>query len=274
MREQDFYDRLADFFDVMTNWQGQAAYELPFITRLLGPAPRRVLDAACGTGQHSIALAKAGYDSTGADISSAMIERARAGAQAEGAAVSFSRRSFQELRNSVGGDFDAVLCLGNSLVHVLNEDDLLASLTAMVSCLRPGGLLLLHNLNYDKRMVDKPRWFQVNSGLLGRPGRPWSGASPTMASSSSPSTLPSSRRTTAVSGTSRCRVRRSAPGRATSFRSRCTRSGCARGYRCTATWPASRTLPRHRATWCLRRAAPDALAFRAITCYSTRQTSE
>jgi glycine/sarcosine N-methyltransferase len=166
MREQDFYDRLAEFFDVMTDWQSRLDYELPFITRLLGPARRRVLDAACGTGQHTIALAKSGYDATGADISPAMIERARAGAQAAGASVRFFTAPFRELKATVGGDYDAVLCLGNSLVHVLKEEELLASLTSMVSCLRPGGLLLLHNLNYDKRMIDKPRWFQVNSGRL------------------------------------------------------------------------------------------------------------
>jgi glycine/sarcosine N-methyltransferase len=166
MREQDFYDRLADFFDVMTDWHGRLAYEMPFITRLAGPAPLRVLDTACGTGWHSIALARAGYDTTGVDISPAMIERARTNAKGAGSAVSFSVASFPDLPATVGSDFDVVLCLGNSLVHVIDESQLLASLAAMASCLRPGGLLLLHNLNYDRRVVEKPRWFQVSSGLL------------------------------------------------------------------------------------------------------------
>lgn len=166
MREQEFYDRLAVFFDVMTDWPGRLAYEMPFLQRLLGPAPQRVLDAACGTGWHTIALARAGYQATGADFSAAMIGRARQNAKSQRAAVEFHEASFEALPHTVGVGFDAVLCLGNSLVHVLSEDDLRRSLAAMAACLRSGGLLVLHNLNYDKRMVQKPRWFQVSSGVM------------------------------------------------------------------------------------------------------------
>jgi len=166
LREQDFYDRLAIFFDVMTDWQGRLAYEMPFLQRLLGQAGRRVLDAACGTGWHAMALAKAGYDVTGADISPVMIARARDNAQSQGATAVFTVAAFQDLPAAAGTGFDALLCLGNSLVHVLGEDDLRRSLSAMATCLRPGGLLVVHNLNYDKRMVEKPRWFQVSSGAM------------------------------------------------------------------------------------------------------------
>jgi len=139
-----------------------------------------VLDAACGTGWHTIALAQAGYQAAGADISAAMIGRARQNAGAQGAAVEFHEASFDALPHVAGVGFDALLCLGNSLVHVLTEDDLKRSLAGMAACLRPGGLLVLHNLNYDRRMVHKPRWFQVNSGSwTGR--RRSSGASPTTA---------------------------------------------------------------------------------------------
>lgn len=166
LREQDFYDHLAIFFDVMTDWQGRLAYEMPFLTRLLAPAGKRVLDAACGTGWHSIALANAGYTVTGADISPLMVARARENAQREQSAVTFVASDFAGLPQAAGADFDAVLCLGNSLVHVLSEPDVQRSLAGMAACLRPGGLLVLHNLNYDRRMVEKPRWFQVNSGAM------------------------------------------------------------------------------------------------------------
>lgn len=166
MTEQEFYDRLAVFFDVMTDWPARLVYEMPFLQRLLGPAGKRVLDAACGTGRHSLALARAGYDVTGADISPAMVARARDNAQQQGLAVAFVQASFEDLPAAAGTGFDAVLCLGNSLVHVLSQDAVQRSLAGMAACLRSGGLLVLHNLNYDKRMVDKPRWFQVNSGTM------------------------------------------------------------------------------------------------------------
>jgi hypothetical protein len=34
----------------------------------------------------------------------------------------------------------------------------------MAASLRPGGLLVLHNLNYDRRWQVRPRWFGVDSG--------------------------------------------------------------------------------------------------------------
>jgi glycine/sarcosine N-methyltransferase len=80
--------------------------------------------------------------------------------------VAFKQGAFQDLPAAVGTGFDAVLCLGNSLVHVLDEDAVRQSLAAMAACLRPGGMLVLHNLNYDKRLAEKPRWFQVNSGIM------------------------------------------------------------------------------------------------------------
>lgn len=166
LREQEFYDRLAVFFDVMTDWPGRLAYEMPFIRQLIGEPVRRVLDAACGTGWHSIALAETGYEVTGADISAVMIERARANALARGADASFVQATFSDLPTIAGPGFDVVLCLGNSLVHVLDEGALGQSLAGMAGCLRPGGLLLLHNLNYDKRLAEKPRWFQVNNGEM------------------------------------------------------------------------------------------------------------
>jgi hypothetical protein len=61
--------------------------------------------------------------------------------------------------------FDATLCLGNSLPHLLSEADLLDALRDLVASLRRGGLLILHNLNYDRRWRLRPRWFAVNSGL-------------------------------------------------------------------------------------------------------------
>ena len=36
LTEREFYDRLAEFFDVMTDWHSRLAVELPFIETILG----------------------------------------------------------------------------------------------------------------------------------------------------------------------------------------------------------------------------------------------
>jgi ubiquinone/menaquinone biosynthesis C-methylase UbiE len=165
--EIEFYDRLAEFFDVMTDWQSRLAVELPFVEATFARHNvQSVLDCACGTGGHAIALAERGYRVTGSDISAQMIARAQAHAERAGIAIPFAVARFQDLYSTVNAQFDAVLCLGNSLPHVLTDAAALESLLNMRVCLRSGGALILHNLNYDKRWKEKPRWFAVNAGTL------------------------------------------------------------------------------------------------------------
>ncbi len=163
----EFYDRLAASFDVMTDWHSRLAYELPFLQASLERHhARAVLDVACGTGGHVIALGQRGYRVAGSDASSAMIARASESAKRAGLAIPFAVATFQQLRDTWHEPFEAVLCLGNSFPHVLADDAALDSLANMHACLRDGGILVLHNLNYDKRLRDKPRWFGVDSGAL------------------------------------------------------------------------------------------------------------
>lgn len=167
LTETEFYNQLAEFFDVMTDWNSRLSVELPFIEKIFSAHHvHSVLDCACGTGGHTLALAQRGYRVAGSDISAAMIARSRGNAERAGLHIPFSVASFQDLRATFAEKFDAVLCLGNSLVHVLDDDAVVESLANMRDCLREGGVLILHNLNYDKRWREKPRWFAVNSGQL------------------------------------------------------------------------------------------------------------
>ena len=155
----DFYDRLARAFDVMTDWESRLAHEMPFIQKTLDRyGVRSVLDTACGTGWHSIALAQRGYRATGCDASPAMIERARLNAEKMGVAVRFEVAEFDELHR-FPEKFDALLCLGNSLPHLLSQEKLRNALAKMKDRLRTGGVMVLHNLNYDLRLREKPRFF-------------------------------------------------------------------------------------------------------------------
>ena len=168
LTETEFYDRLAESFDVMTDWRSRLAVELPFLEATFARHNvQSVLDCACGTGGHVIAFAQRGYRVTGSDISAQMIARAQSNAEHAGVTIPFAVARFQDLYSTFNAQFDAVLCLGNSLPHVLTDTDALESVLNMRVCLRSGGALILHNLNYDRRWKEKPRWFAVNSGTLG-----------------------------------------------------------------------------------------------------------
>jgi len=167
LTNEQFYDRLARLYDTMNDWPARLAFEGPFMRRLLDEhQARSVLDAACGTGRHALALSEWGYQVTGADASPEMIRQAQANGSACEPAVSFHVGRFDQLPALFPSPFDAVLCLGNSLPHVTTDAELEASLQGMLRVLRPGGLLLLHNLNYDRRWVERPRFMKLDSGII------------------------------------------------------------------------------------------------------------
>jgi glycine/sarcosine N-methyltransferase len=162
-----FYDALAPLFDVMTDWESRLATEAPFLRRELESAgAHTVLDAACGSGGHAVVLAGWGYMVSAADASPVMIEMARAKAATVDREIPFAVASLAELPAVAPGPFDAVLCLGNSLPHLPTQQDLIAALGGMWAVLAPGGLLVLHNLNYDRRWKLQPRWFAAQGGVL------------------------------------------------------------------------------------------------------------
>ena len=169
------YDSFADDYDGFVDWPGRLAFELPFLEETLKRAPHApggkpaVLDAATGTGQHALALAERGYSAAGADLSAGMIARARQNAVQQGLEVRFEVAGFGELAQTFGREsFEAVLCLGNSLPHVLDEAGLAAALRDFAAVLRPGGLLVLQNRNFDQVLEQKARWMEPQSAQAGQ----------------------------------------------------------------------------------------------------------
>ena len=153
------YDALADDYDRFVNWDARLTHELPTLSSLFEQAgARRVLDSACGTGHHAITLARLGYEVTGADLSAAMVDRARLNAAAAGVSVRFVQAGLGELAGLEDGKFDAVLCLGNSLPHLLSRDAITSALADFAAVLRPGGLLVIQNRNFDKVWAEKQRF--------------------------------------------------------------------------------------------------------------------
>jgi glycine/sarcosine N-methyltransferase len=166
------YDELSQDYDRFVNWGERLAYEVPFIERWLASvAARRVLDAACGTGRHAIALAARGFEPVGADLSAPMIRQARGNAAAAGAEVPFFVAGFGHLAPLPGAPFDALLCLGNSLPHVLTLADLEHTLADFAAALRPGGSLLIQNRNLDAVVAARDRW--MGPEAYREPGREW-----------------------------------------------------------------------------------------------------
>jgi glycine/sarcosine N-methyltransferase len=161
------YDTLSNDYDRFVNWQSRLTFELPFIEKQITSLQSssgqslKILDSACGTAMHAIALAKNGHRVSAADLSAEMIVKARQNVLDAGVPVKLEAAGFGSLAKTFGpGTFDLVLCLGNSLPHITISAELNAALQDFSACLRKGGVLLIQNRNFDAVMAKKDRWME------------------------------------------------------------------------------------------------------------------
>jgi SAM-dependent methyltransferase len=99
-----------------------------------------VLELACGTGSHALALEKLGYGVVATDNSEDMLERARRKAALSSSTVDFRQQDMRAL--DLGAQFDAVICLFDSIGYVRTNEAVQQSLLGVYRHLRPGGLFV------------------------------------------------------------------------------------------------------------------------------------
>jgi cyclopropane fatty-acyl-phospholipid synthase-like methyltransferase len=96
----------------------------------------RLLDAGCGTGEHTLLAAARGAQATGVDISPQAIARARDKAAARGLQASFEVADVLSL-GQLGMTFDTVIDSG--VFHVFDDQDRARYVASLAAVLKPGG---------------------------------------------------------------------------------------------------------------------------------------
>jgi SAM-dependent methyltransferase len=99
-----------------------------------------LLDAGCGTGEHTILAASHNADSLGIDVSRRAVETARLKAAERGVKAGFEVLDALRM-DALGRTFDTVIDSG--LFHVFDDDARARYVTAVHTVLRPGGHLHL-----------------------------------------------------------------------------------------------------------------------------------
>ena len=96
--------------------------EVDFLLEELSLQPGdSILDVGCGTGRHSIELARRGYAVTGLDLSSEMLAKAADKASAAGVNVDWIHADATQF--ILPGKYDCVICLCEGAIGLLGQGD-------------------------------------------------------------------------------------------------------------------------------------------------------
>lgn len=145
-----FFDAHAPIYD-QNAFTKNTTKEVDFLIEELAlPPAGLVLDVGCGTGRHSIELAKRGYAATGLDLSAEMLARARKASAAAGVEVEWIRAD--ATRFSLPKLYDGAICLCEGAFGLLAPGDdpigqPLAILCNISRSLKPQAKVVLTVLN-------------------------------------------------------------------------------------------------------------------------------
>jgi glycine/sarcosine N-methyltransferase len=141
-----FYTSISEFYSGIFPYN---PLQLEFIqSRLDDITGKKVLDIGCATGELAFQMAVRGARVTGIDLNGDLLQQARNHKQHPG--LSFQKGDMLQLPTDFKGQsFDAVICFGNTLVHLSSADAVHETLTGVRKVLHPGGRFFLQILNYD-----------------------------------------------------------------------------------------------------------------------------
>ncbi len=143
----------------MIDWTSRLARELPFLVEQLGPPSAAPLfDLGCGPAIHTRALVEKGYRVIGLDRSEAMLERA--GKAPAGSLFVMGDLTALPLSAATGAA--GAICLGNTLVHFLDDEPYVSLFRALRERITPGGALIIQILNYVRLREGKVRHLPLN----------------------------------------------------------------------------------------------------------------
>lgn len=112
----------------------------------------RVLDAGCGTGEHTLMAAGLGCDATGIDLATNALAIAEQKARDRGLTTRFLRHDARQVAD-LGETFDTVLDCG--LSHLFHDTDRAAHVDGLHHVLRPGGRYFMIGFS-DREPSDWP----------------------------------------------------------------------------------------------------------------------
>ena len=161
------FDDISLAYDNSIDWESRLGREMPLLLSLIENTENpRVLDMACGSGRHSVALAARGAEVIGIDSSKSMIQAAEIHAKEQDVTPEFTVADMKNVKDTVEGTFDLIVCLGNSLALVNDIDTLKHVVKDVFNLLKDGGSFVAQILNFEEIHWSGFRNFPLKTGKL------------------------------------------------------------------------------------------------------------
>lgn len=165
--EPEWYRSAFTRVNTEMHWGENQAGEIDRVLAMLKPEGKgRVLDLACGSGPHSIEMARRGFSVVGVDLAPELLGIARETAEAEPGEldVEFVEADLREL--DYEDEFDIVLSLNDGAIgYFETEEENLRTFEVIAKVLRPGGqhLMQIPNILYAQKNYPEKTWMESSS---------------------------------------------------------------------------------------------------------------
>lgn len=137
------YTKLASVYDQIFPYNQNLNNMILSITKPQG----HILDVGCATGSQLAKLNEQGFSTYGIDINRDLLKIAQA------RDLDVEQLNMLDIEQ-LNVTFDTIYCVGNSLVHLKNEQEIFDFVNKSLRLLNSGGTLLIQIINYD-RILDQ-----------------------------------------------------------------------------------------------------------------------
>ncbi|MFA8300424.1 MAG: class I SAM-dependent methyltransferase [Hyphomicrobiales bacterium] len=151
--ENNFYESIADWYDEIFP---HTKMKENFVKRHINQETKNIVDIGCATGSLSLSISNSDNFVTGIDSDRVMIEKAQRKAYVGNSNCEFITADMLDtkelfLQNSQG----AVICLGNTLVHLTSVERMQNFLNQAFYILKDGGKIIGQIINYDRILNER-----------------------------------------------------------------------------------------------------------------------
>lgn len=158
-QEEEFYDWISQYYDRLIDWNKRLNGELPdLVTLFQKEKVKNIVDVASSTGEHTIALAKKGFNVFGIDTSSLIYQRAEE--KVKKLSLPIRKRikllhgDYSQIIKRLPKIIDAAIFMGNALSHVnYTDNNILKEIVGILNSKNP--VLVFQILNFKKLFQSK-----------------------------------------------------------------------------------------------------------------------